>query len=201
LGGKPARIDLLEGPVKARLAASIALAAALLVGTSACTLVSVNGTLVEYQPSDGAGASVGDIQVRNVLGLSEDGKDVALVLSLVNEGQKSQTVTLQYENADGKKVDTAFVVPAGEALEIGHSADDQFVLRGVDVIVGSRIDVHFSLGGGGAAKTVQVPVLDGTQVEYSDLLPGAEPSPSPSSTDNATKPEPDADVDADVDVE
>ncbi len=57
--------------MKARLAASIALASALLVGTAGCTLVSINGTLKPYQPSDGAGASIGDLEFRNVLGLSE----------------------------------------------------------------------------------------------------------------------------------
>src|SRR5690606_7681565 len=98
----------LENPVKSRLAASIALATALALGTAGCTLVSINGTLKPYQPSDGAGASIGDIQVRNLLGLSDDGEDVALVFSLVNESSSDETVTLQFTDGDGVKHDFTF---------------------------------------------------------------------------------------------
>ena len=164
--------------MKARLAASVALAAALLIGTSACTLVSVNGTLKPYQPSDGAGVTVGDLKVRNILGLSEDGKDVALVFSIVNEGDSDASVKLQYTDGDGDKQDIKLEVDAGESLAVGHTADDQLVLRDVDVTVGALLDVYFSYDSNG--KSVAVPVLDGTQLEYTDLLPGPAPKPSPS---------------------
>lgn len=173
--------------MKARLATSIALATALLVGTSGCTLVSINGTLKPYQPSDGAGANVGDLKVRNLLGLSEDGEDVALVFSIVNESSDDETVTLQYTDGSGDKHDVELEVEAGKSLAVGHSADDQLVLRGVDAVVGSVVAVYFSYDNVG--KLIDVPVLDGTQLEYSDLLPGqapkpsVEPSPSHSATD------------------
>src|SRR6188768_1706705 len=91
------------GSVKARRAASIALAAALLIGTAGCTLTAVQGTQVPYQPSDGTAATIGDIDLRNVLGLSEDGKSVALILTVINHGSNEQTLNLQYENAAGEK--------------------------------------------------------------------------------------------------
>jgi hypothetical protein len=171
--------------VKARLAASIALASALLVGTAGCTLVSINGTLKPYQPSDGAGASIGDLEFRNVLGLSADGEDVALVFSVVNEGDSDETVKVQFTDGDGDKVDTEIEVGAGESVAIGHSADDQLVLRGVDATVGSLLPVYFSFGDAG--EVIEVPVLDGTQLEYSDLLPGPAPKPvaSPSASPSA----------------
>jgi len=168
--------------VKARLAASIALAAALLVGTSACTLVSVNGTLKPYQPSDGVGANIGDVQVRNMLGLSEDGEDVALVFSVVNSGSSNQTVTIQFTDGDGDKHDVDVDVPAGESVPVGHTADDQLVLRGADVTVGSLIPVYVYVKDDETGKGLQIPVLDGTQLEYSDLLPGPAPKPSPSAS-------------------
>lgn len=176
--------------MKARLAASIALASALLVGTSACTLVSINGTLKPYQPSDGAGATIGELKVRNILGLSENGEDVALVFSIVNESDSDETVKLQYTDGDGDKHDVELDVPAGEALAVGHTADDQLVLRGADAVVGSTIDIYFSYDGEG--DSVAVPVLDGTQLEYSDLLPGPAPKPSPSVSPSATAEETDA---------
>lgn len=166
--------------MKARLAASIALATVLLTGTAGCTLVSVNGTLKPYQPSDGAGATVGDLKLRNVLGLSEDGADVALVFSIVNESGDDQTVTVQYTDADGDKHDQELQVEAGESLAVGHTSDDQFVLRDVDATVGGLIDVYFFAEGDKTGKSVAVPVLDGTQLEYTDLLPGPAPKPSAS---------------------
>ena len=168
--------------MKARLAASIALATALLAGTAGCTLVSIKGTLKEYQPSDGAGATIGSLELRNVLGLSEDGKDVALVFTIVNEGDSDETVTIQFTDGDGDKNDTTIEVEAGESFVVGHSADDQLVLRGADATVGGLVDVYFFAEGEQLGKVVEVPVLDGTQLEYSDLLPGPAPKPSPSVT-------------------
>jgi hypothetical protein len=164
--------------VKARLAASIALASALLVGTSACTLYSINGTLKPYQPSDGAGATIGELKVRNILGLSESGEDVALVFSIVNESDSDETVKLQFTDGDGDKQDVELTVPAGESLPVGHTADDQLVLRGADATVGGTIPIYFSYDDHG--DSIAVPVLDGSQLEYSDLLPGPAPKPSPS---------------------
>ena len=173
--------------MKARLAASIALASALIVGTTGCTLVSINGTLKPYQPSDGAGATLGDLKLRNVLGLSEDGTDVALVFSIVNEGSDDETVTVQFTDGDGDKNDVELEVPAGEALAVGGPDDDQLVLRGADVTVGSLLDVYFYAAGDAEGTSVKVPVLDGTQLEYSELLPGPAPKPvaSPSASPSA----------------
>lgn len=166
--------------MKARLAASIALSAALLVGTSACTLISVNGTLKPYQPSDGVGATIGDVQVRNMLGLSDDGADVALVFSIINTSSSDETVTIQFTDGDGDKHDVDVDVPSRATVAVGNSADDQLVLRGADVTVGSLIPVYLFVKGDETGKGLQIPVLDGTQLEYSDLLPGPAPKPSPS---------------------
>ena len=62
--------------MKSRLVASVALAGALLLGTTGCTLGAVTGTLVHYQPSDGVAANVGDVKVRNLIGLSAGEKSM-----------------------------------------------------------------------------------------------------------------------------
>jgi len=120
--------------------------------------------------------------VRNMLGLSEDGEDVALVCSIVNEGTSDQTVKLQFTDGDGDKNDVSLTVPAGQSLAVGHTADDQLVLRGADVAVGGVVGVYVSYDSYG--KLIEVPVLDGSQREYSDLLPG--PAPKPSATPEPT---------------
>ena len=181
------------GLVKARRLATVALAAALLVGTSACTLVSVNGTLKPYGPSDGANGSVGDIKFRNVLGLSEDGKDVALVLTLVNAGRESQKVDFQFEDGDGEKQTMTVTVSGNSSLDLGHDSENQFVLRDVDTTVGGTLPVYVQYGAE-QGKQVQVPILDGTTAAYSDLLPQPKPvitptgTPTPAADDETTTP-------------
>ena len=167
--------------MKARLAASIALAAALLIGTSACTLVSINGTLKPYEPSDGAGAVVGDLKFRNVLGLSEDGTDVALVLTIVNEGRESQKVNFSFDDESGEEQTMTVTVSGNSSLNLGHSEDEQFVLRDVDATVGGLLPVYV-IYGSEQGKQIQVPVLDGSSLEYNDLLPQPKPTIKPTST-------------------
>ena len=169
------------GLVKLRLVASVALAAALLVGTSACTLVSVNGSLKPYGPSDGANESVGDLKIRNILGLSEDGADVALVLTIVNTAKESQKVNFSFDDADGEERTMTVTVSGNSILDLGHSADDQFVLRDVDVTVGATLPVYVQYGSE-QGKQIHVPVLDGTTVAYSDLLPQPKPTIKPTGT-------------------
>lgn len=171
----------MSGLVKVRLAATVALAAALLVGTSACTLASVNGTLKPYGPSDGANENVGDLKIRNILGLSEDGADVALVLTIVNEGKESQKVDFQYADGEGEKQTKTVTVSGKSSLSLGHSQEDQFVLRDVDVVVGSTLPVYVQYGSE-QGKQIQVPVLDGTTVAYADLLPQPKPTITPTGT-------------------
>ena len=164
--------------MKARQAASIALAAALLLGTSGCTLFAVQGTRVHYQPSDGVPANVGSLQLRNILAVSEDGEDVTVLLTVLNTASTAVEVTFQYENADGDKVDTMFTIDGNESRSF---AGDDFVLREADVTVGGRFPLYISVPKK-EGEQVLVPVLDGTLPEYGDNLPVPLPSPTPSAT-------------------
>jgi hypothetical protein len=170
--------------VKARRAASIALAAALLIGTAGCTLTAVQGTQVHYQPSDGTAATIGDIDLRNVLGLSEDGKSVALVFTIINNGSSEQTINFQYENASGEKKTEKVVVDGDSSVGIGGDGQDNMTLRGLDVQVGGLLPVFVQFGDE-QGKQLQVPILDGELEAYSDLLPVPLPTFTPKPTESA----------------
>jgi hypothetical protein len=171
--------------VKARHAASIVLAAGLLLGSTGCTLFAVQGTLRHYEPSDGVGANIGDVKVRNLLGLSADGKDVALVFTLVNAGDVGAAVGFQYRDAAGDK-QTQFVnVGPHASASTGNVGDEQLVLRGVDVQVGGLVSVYVQYGDA-EGKELLVPVLDGSLEPYGDLLPSPEPTPTESPTPSPT---------------
>ena len=173
--------------MKARHAASIALAGALLLGTSGCTLFAIQGTLVHYEPSDGVGTSVGDLKFRNIIGLSADGKDVALVFTVINTSDKAEKVTVQFTDGDGDKQDATFTVQGHKALGIGAKGEDDLVLRGADVTVGGLLAVYLQYGDE-PGQQVLVPVLDGSTAAYTDLLPTPLPSVTPTPVPTSTAP-------------
>jgi hypothetical protein len=169
------------GYVKARRAASILLAAGLLFSATGCTLFAVQGTLRHYEPSDGVGANIGDVKLRNVLGLSADGKDVAIVLTIVNEGDNGATVEFQFENGSGEKKTQFVYVRPHASKSVGNVDDSKLVLRGIDTTVGGLVPLYVQYGDV-QGKQLLVPVLDGTLASYTDLLPSPEPTPSPTPT-------------------
>ena len=170
--------------MKARRAASIALAGALLLGTSGCTLFAVQGTLVHYEPSDGVGTQVGDLKFRNIIGLSDDGKDVALVFTVINAGDNAKKLSVQFTDGDGDKQVVTLTVKGHESLGIGARGEDDLVLRGADTTVGGLLPVYLQYGDE-PGQQVLVPVLDGSTAAYSDLLPSPLPSVTPTPTPTA----------------
>jgi len=175
--------------VKTRLVASVALAGALLLGTTGCTLFAIQGTLVPYQPSDGVAANVGDVKVRNLIGLSDNGDDISLLMTIVNSADSSASVDFQYVDADGDQATVTVDVPANSAVNVGSGGDaDEAVLREVGATVGGLVPVYIQYGKN-SGKQVQVPVLDGATEAYSTLLPEPLPTftPTPKPTPTATE--------------
>ena len=175
--------------MKTRLVASVAIATALLLGTSACTLSAVQGTLVHYEPSDGTAATVGDIKVRNLIGLSDNGDDISLLMTIVNAGDSSASVNFQYTDSRGEQQTLTVKVPANSSVNVGDGGDsDEAVLRDAGATVGGLIPVYVQYGKE-PGKQVQVPVLDGATAAYAGLLPEPLPSvtPTPSQTPTPTE--------------
>ena len=180
--------------MKARHAASIALAALLVLGTSGCTVLETlnqpegtpgTGTRVHYQPSDGTSEDVGDLKLRNVIGLTDNGDDISLLMTIVNSGDKDLTVKFQYVDADGEEIDILLGVKANSSVHVGGGGDTEVVLRNVRAVIGSLVEVYVFDGEQG--KMLQVPTLDGSIEAYADLIPG--PAPTPTATATPT-PEP-----------
>lgn len=153
--------------MKARLAASAALALGLVVAASGCAMITNQATTEKYEPSDGVSAHLGDVDVRNILIVSEDGEDGTLVMSVVNRGDDRATVTVQYgDGGDELEID----VPAGETLVLGSEEEEQVVLEGIDAEVGGLLPMYFQAGDAEGVEK-QVPVLDARLPEYAELAP------------------------------
>ena len=156
----------------ARAAASVVLAGALLVGTTGCTFVSQQATLIEYDPSDGIGTQVGDVAVRNALALiNEDGHAVSLMVTFVNTGSKIANLSIQYQSG-GEKTTTTKSVRAGDVASYGTTPDEtQIIILNPGVKAGGLYPVYFQYGDN-EGKELLLPVMNAdNHPEYKDLLP------------------------------
>jgi hypothetical protein len=161
---------VLGGPVKARLIASVVLAASVVLGTSACNLIAPQATTKNYDPSDGVSGRVGDMKIRNaVIIVGEDGEDGNLLASVTNGGE-SESLSIQFgEGADGTATTS---IPAESTVSFGSDDEDPILLEGIDVQPGSLVEVFFQYGNETGVE-ILVPVLDGALEEYSDFVPEA----------------------------
>jgi len=159
-----------EDSVKARFAASAVVMALVLGGTTGCTFLTPQATTEHYDPSDGIGASIGEIQVRNVLLLTEDGETASLLINLINDSQYGADVTVQYADASNAKVNESVYVNAGDVTSLGGPDNEQLVLSGIDAKPGSLFPVFIQYGNE-TGKQLWVPVLDGGEPHYSELIP------------------------------
>ncbi len=171
--------------MRARIAASVVLATVLLLSTTACTFFSTQATLKAYDPSDGVGASVGDIQVRNALLLTKNGQQASFLVNLINDGQNTERVLIQYESTGSggvaHKVDTNVTLAPGEVKTFGSKDTRQFVLNGINTKPGALFPVWVQYGSV-TGKQMLVPVLDNSLAEYAHLLPTPKPKPTATPT-------------------
>jgi hypothetical protein len=159
--------------VRARFAASAVLVALVLGATTGCTFLTPQATTDHYDPSDGIGATIGDVQVRNAFLLTGDGETASLLVNLVNEDDKGIQVNVQYEDASSAKVDESIFVNAGSVKSLGGADDPRLLLTGIDAPAGSLFPVFFQYGDV-TGEQLWLPVLDGSSADYADLVPDSD---------------------------
>jgi hypothetical protein len=172
--------------VRSRIAASVVLAAGVLLGSTGCAFFSPVATQLPYEPSDGVSTTVGDIKVRNAMAITDDGTDVNLVMVVVNSGTKAATVNFEYGFSEGgsgiKQTDHVNIAP-GETLSYGNGEDAPTkILDGANVELGGLMPIFVQYGDE-TGKEMLVPVLDGSLPGYEDLV--VTPTPTPTSTPTA----------------
>lgn len=156
--------------MKFRWAMTTALATAVVLGTAGCTFDAEIATNIPYSPSDGTGTSVGDIDVRNALLVTDDGETLNLVVSLVNQSDSDRAVTIQWEGADGRESDRV-LVDGSSTTQLGSQDEQRILIEGVDVTPGGLFPVFFQYGDEPGSELL-VPVLDGALPEYELYVPG-----------------------------
>ena len=163
--------------MKARIAASVVLAVGVALATAGCNLVAPQATRAIYDPSDGVGATVGDLSIRNAFIVSTDGEEGTIVVTVINDSAETETLEVQYESADGRTDGQATVVPGSN--RIGPTEDQSVTMPGIDTVPGSLFPVYFQYGDE-EGKELLVPVLTNALESYSTLTPA--PSVTPTST-------------------
>jgi hypothetical protein len=160
--------------VKARCVASIILAAAIALCTSGCTLFAPQSTINQYDPSDGVSGSVGSIDIRNAVLISNDGMTANLVVSLVNTGTHNQSVEIQYKTGAGRVTNT-FQVAAGQSTELGGTSQPSLILYDIDTTPGGLFPVFFQYGNETGTQLL-IPVLTSALPEYNNYAPTTPPA-------------------------
>lgn len=172
--------DDLEVPVKARIAASVVLAVGVALATAGCNLVAPQATRKIYDPSDGVGATVGDLAIRNAMIVSDDGEAGTLIVTLVNSTDEALSVEVQYEGSAGRTSDTVDAVPG--RTEVRPDSTEAVQMDDIDTIPGGLLPVYFQYGSE-QGKELLVPVLTNALEAYSTLTPA--PSATPTVTPTA----------------
>jgi len=155
--------------VKNRWASAVALTAALMLGVTGCTFSAEIATQKDYDPSDGVGADIGDLAIRNILLIGDDGDTLNLVMTVVSESDNSQRLNVQWEDGAERVTESVFVDADG-LTAIGGPEQPQVLVTGADGELGGLVPVYFSYGTEPGVE-VLVPVLDGSLPEYTLFVP------------------------------
>ena len=106
--------------MKSRLIASLVVGAALVLGTSGCSLISAHATTIEYSPAEGTNVpdESGPLQVRNTMIVANDeGTEGNFLAAIINS--TDETYVLNIDFADG--VTEQVIVPAGTVKSLGET--------------------------------------------------------------------------------
>jgi len=134
-----------------------------------CSATNEITTSVPYDPSDGLGLVIGDVELANVLVLSvAEGAPGTILGSATNRGPSPVELTIGL----GDGADTTIALDGGATVRLGPR-DEPVDLEAVPAPPGAMVTVHIDSDAGGAT-TLDVPVLDGTLPEYADLVPAAD---------------------------
>jgi hypothetical protein len=162
--------------VRARFAATIVLAIGVALGTAGCNLVAPEGTLSHYDASDGVSGTVGNLDVRNAILISDTGTQANLLVTFVNNGATDIKVKVQHGTNVKKTV--IVDVPAGKVKKIGDEGQTHVQFADINTPPGSMSNVYFQYGAR-AGVNLLVPVLTNAMSEYREATPTPVITPRP----------------------
>ena len=157
--------------MKLRFIASLAIGAALVVGTTGCSMISTQATTIQYSAAEGVNVhGAGPLEVRNALIVAnEDGSEGNFVAAIVNQTDEQQTLHLEFGDG-GDTIEKQIRVPANTVLSLGTEDTEPLLIKGLDTLPGADITTFFQSGDAEGALA-SVPVLDGGLAYLAPLVP------------------------------
>lgn len=154
-----------------------AIAASVMLGTSACTFISPVASRIVYAPADGHQVDLQSLKLRNFVYLT-NGEKSALTGSIVNSGTTSSSLTITYTDAAVAENKTVTItVAAGQKLDLGYNGGSALAIN-LGGKAGDIVSIQVAEGSG-EAVLFNIPVLD-ERFEYFkpaiDSLGSVEPS-------------------------
>lgn len=150
--------------MKTRFVTSLAAAAVVTLGLTSCGLIAPQRTLDPYAPSDGVEFTLGDIDVRNLMLITDaDGEQFNVVFGGVNNGDSSVSVGIRFVSEDGSALASAdFDLDPGYTSfgDLEGDEGNSTIVSLDDTSAGSMVTAFVQVPGGDVEKNV--PVLDGT---------------------------------------
>jgi len=156
--------------VRRRFFVPLALAAAVITGTTGCTLSAEIATMKEYDPSDGVGTNVGDLALRNILLIANDRGEANLVMTVVNPSGEPVNLNVQFGTGEERITQTFRISDVPARTRFGDNPAEGLLVSGPDLVLGGLFPLYFEYGDF-PGELVFVPVLDGSLAEYELLVP------------------------------
>ncbi|MEO9249171.1 hypothetical protein ABDK96_15930 [Citricoccus nitrophenolicus] len=147
-----------------RKASVAGLAAVALLGATGCSAINQQATTLQYAPSDGIVANVGDAELRNIaLITAAPDAEARYIGTLSSDSGEPLEVSITVAGTQ-----TRFNVPAEESLILEDPANEQIIPSAgrPGTLVDATVEVD------GESETVGITILDGTLEEYREFVPG-----------------------------
>lgn len=170
-----------------KFVAALAVSAALVLGTTGCSLSRNVESLQAYVPSDGAEAAVDGVKALNIIYLTTHPTEAtevgAIIGSFVNTTKEPVQIRLQFSEDSSEATDVIAaqkrewvteVIAPGAKYDIGYNENpalSAILLKdnGSSVKPGSLVSVWFAVNNG-AGVELRVPALDGSLEQYAPLV-------------------------------
>lgn len=157
--------------MKPRHLASIAVATALVLGTTGCSMISPQATTIAYSAAEGVNVyDAGPLDVRNAfIVATEDGSAGNFVAAIVNDTDESHTLRIELGEGASARTFTK-TVPARSTVSLGADGEAPILVDRLDTPPGADIPGYFQSGDEDGAL-ISVPVLDGELPYLAPLVP------------------------------
>lgn len=157
--------------MKPRHLASIAVATALVLGTTGCSMISPQATTIEYSAAEGVNVyDAGPLDVRNAfIVATDDGVAGNFVAAIVNDTDEAHRLRIELGEGASTKSFTVSV-PARTTVSLGADGEEPILVEGLDTPPGADIPGYFQ-SGDEDGTLISVPVLDGELPYLAPLVP------------------------------